>query len=75
MVKEKAQFTCVLDAADQGGMGLDEVSDLLGLSIERVKLIEAMATRKLSKLEERLPGQGSLSEFADGVYQPEGWRF
>ena len=75
MVREEARFTCVLDAADQGGMGLDEVGDLLGLTIERVKIIEAVATRKLSKIEERFPGQEGLSEFTDGIYQPEGWRF
>lgn len=39
--------SCVLDVADQGGATLEEVGNLLGVSRERVRQIEAGAARKL----------------------------
>lgn len=43
--------SCTLDVADRGGATLDEVSDYLGLSRERVRQIEAVAIRKLKMVD------------------------
>lgn len=44
---EKA--SCVLDVADQGGMTLEEVGSVFGLTRERIRQIESAALQKLSK--------------------------
>ena len=40
--------SCVLDVADQGGLALDAVGEILGLSRERVRQIESVALRKMA---------------------------
>lgn len=45
MEHEKA--SCVLDVADNGGITLEEVGEILGVTRERIRQIEAIAIRKL----------------------------
>ena len=44
------EHTCSLDVADSGPKTLDEVGELLGVCKERVRQIEEVALRKLSRL-------------------------
>ncbi len=39
--------TCVLDVADQGGVTLEEVGSLMGVTRERIRQIEEKALRKI----------------------------
>jgi hypothetical protein len=39
--------SCVLDVADQGGLTLEEIGDLLGVTRERIRQIEAVALRRV----------------------------
>ncbi len=41
------ESSCVLDLAETGGLTLDEVGEVLGITRERVRQIEAMALKKL----------------------------
>lgn len=41
--------TCALDVADQGGHTLEEVSELLGVTRQRVQQIEERATSRLRR--------------------------
>lgn len=41
--------SCTLDAADEGGMTLEDVGNILGLTRERIRQIEVLALRKLNK--------------------------
>lgn len=47
MASDKA--SCVLDVAALGGLTLEEVGDILGVTRERVRQIEHIALRKLKK--------------------------
>jgi hypothetical protein len=40
---------CVLDIADSGEKTLDEVADILGVSKERIRQIEARALRRIKR--------------------------
>lgn len=42
-------YTCVLDVADEGGLTLEAVGDVLGVSRQRIEQIEGVALRKLSR--------------------------
>lgn len=50
--------SCVLDLADRGGMTLEEVAVVLGLTRERVRQIEAAAIEKFSREMRRRNGDG-----------------
>jgi hypothetical protein len=43
------KHSCVLDLADRGGMTLEEVGEVFGLTRERIRQIEGIAFRKLEK--------------------------
>jgi hypothetical protein len=51
------KHSCALDAADEGGLTLEEVGELMGLTRERVRQLEAEALRKLKN-------RRSLQQFA-----------
>jgi hypothetical protein len=40
---------CVLDEADKGGLTLEEIAEMFGLTRERIRQIEAMALTKLRR--------------------------
>lgn len=44
---EKA--SCALDVADEGGLTLEEVGELMGVTRERIRQIEEIALRKVRK--------------------------
>lgn len=44
---EKA--SCVLDIADEGGITLEEVSEVMGVTRERIRQIETLALKKLAR--------------------------
>ena len=45
-----APDTCALDVAERGGVTLESVSELLGVTRERIRQIEANALRKLQRI-------------------------
>ncbi|MHB8420871.1 MAG: sigma factor-like helix-turn-helix DNA-binding protein [Myxococcales bacterium] len=51
--------TCALDVADQGGITLEEVGDIMNLTRERVRQVEALG---LSKLREATDDDDSLGD-------------
>lgn len=54
--KRQGGESCVLDVADQGGSTLSEVGDLMGITSERVRQIEALA---LVRMRKRMPTSSS----------------
>lgn len=48
-LEESATESCVLDMADKGGMTLEEVGEVMGITRERVRQIEEVALFKLKK--------------------------
>lgn len=44
---DELPYTCVLDESDRGGMTLEAVGALTGITRERVRQIEAIALRKI----------------------------
>jgi hypothetical protein len=47
MDEEEMEHTCILDLAEEGPRTLDEVGELMNLTRERVRQIEARAVKKL----------------------------
>ena len=43
------EVVCALDIADQGGLTLEEIGELMGPTRERIRQIEAKALRKLKR--------------------------
>ena len=48
------QATCVLDVADQGGITLEELGNMVGLTRERIRQIEDQALRKIESRDKRV---------------------
>ena len=46
---ETLKHSCTLDVADDGGLTLEEVGEMMGLTRERIRQIEDLALRKLKK--------------------------
>lgn len=57
--------TCVLDVADEGGRTLEDVAEMLGITTERVRQIEAGAIRKV-----RIAGGPDLVALAEHHADP-----
>lgn len=70
--------TCSLDVANKGGLVLDQVGDLLGVTRERVRQIEASALRKIRRHPDYREafGLGATMERheVDGVGSSADWR-
>lgn len=47
---EKMGDTCALDVADRGGLQLEAVGDIMNVTRERIRQVEAVAVRKLEAL-------------------------
>lgn len=56
---------CVLDVADEGGMTLESVGVLMGITRERIRQIEEGFLKKLRKMDSL--GQGKLRALLDEV--------
>jgi hypothetical protein len=54
--------TCALDVADQGGITLEEVGDIMNLTRERVRQVEALGLSKLRAATDGEDGDGPLGE-------------
>jgi hypothetical protein len=54
--------TCALDVADQGGITLEEVGDIMNLTRERVRQVEALGLSKLRAATEDDDGESSLGD-------------
>lgn len=56
--------TCALDVAERGGVTLEEVGDIMNLTRERIRQVEAAGLEKLRG------GEGDLETFLDGRELP-----
>jgi len=57
--------TCALDVANDGGLSLDAVGSLLGVTRERTRQIELVAIRKLRKEAKRKEWAAMMREVAE----------
>ncbi|MBM4355764.1 MAG: DNA-binding protein [Deltaproteobacteria bacterium] len=62
-------FTCALDVSDMGGRTLEEVGQILNMTRERVRQLEASALRKIRTAIER---SGEDADLLDGSSEEEG---
>lgn len=53
----KLDQSCSLDVADQGGLTLKQVGDVLGLTRERIRQLEVTAMKKLAGIQDSLYGE------------------
>jgi len=58
--EHEQQASCSLDLAERGGMTLTEVGDVLGITRERTRQIEALAMHKLRAVAEKRPDIADL---------------
>ena len=63
-LREPASESCALDVADRGGITLDEIGELLGVSRQRIEQIERAAMRKVRKRASSRPAHAGLLELA-----------
>ncbi len=69
------KHTCALDVADQGGVTLEEVGDLMGITRERIRQIEFMASRKIAKMDRNAINRGKLRDLAEGDATRKEWQW
>ncbi len=72
-VKADAKFTCVLDVADLGGSTLEEVGELLGITRERVRQIEARAVSRIKKADRNVFNRDRLKILSESIGAGKGW--
>lgn len=73
---DKATETCVLDIADQGGVSLQYIADILGVTRERIRQIEGTGATSMRRtptglIRLRRPSRAKyLEEWRDEPYKP-----
>lgn len=68
------KFTCALDVADLGGMTLEDVGELMGVTRERVRQIEEKASRRIAKNDAHYQ-RDKLKKLVEDAPTPEGWDY
>lgn len=73
-VMSGAKHSCVLDVADQGGVTLEEVGDIMGITRERVRQIEAKVLRRI-KVKDAAYHGSTLKNLVDDAPGHDGWDY
>jgi hypothetical protein len=68
------KFTCALDVADSGGVTLEEVGELMGITRERVRQIEEKVMRRI-KQRDTAYNKRMLQKLVEDAPGSKGWDY
>ncbi len=68
------KFTCALDVADSGGVTLEEVGELMGITRERVRQIEEKVMRRI-KQRDAAYNKRMLQKLVEDAPGSKGWDY